>query len=151
MKHLKNFEGFFDLLKGPKNEIELQLELILERLTKARSQNICPYQIKKLNEYPDWIEFKDYGSHRFYEVVFDDITLVVDSAFYLSPSGGHSDYHLYFTETDSGERNVKPEESVRESLAKKFWKVLSDLKKIDDKNKSSSKLKGMINQEADLL
>jgi hypothetical protein len=156
MKHVKTFEGFFDFFK-PKNEVESHLMQILERLEKAKSESVCPYEIKGyFNEFPEWIKSKNYGTHHIYEVKFDDITIAVDSASYMTPSHRSLNMtELYFTETDMNERNVEPEKLVRESIAEKFWNVLSYLKKRDDKNKSSKKsserLGSMINPSADLL
>lgn len=161
MKYVKTFEGFFDFLKRDKNSIEIQIESILNRLKKVQKLKENPYIILKYvskETVPiDWIKYPNGVSKRYeweyYEVIFDDVTVVAVEE--VVPSiglhgGVWRNYSMFFRESDSEHVGVEPL-IIKESLSKKFFKILADIYHNNEKYKQLNKIKSIVNPAADLL
>ena len=157
---IKNFN-----LKFLKNELNKEFSLILDRLKKVQKLKQNPYSIRKFisgrnEESPiDWIDFTPesmyqdrlYGAE-YYEVIFDDVTLLSLRKHYHEFEGNTlTFYEIYIKETDSDQRNIEPVSHISNSIKKKFWVILADIFDKQKQYKQSDRLGSMINPAADLL
>lgn len=163
MKYVKTFEGFLDIFKPKRNETEQHLLSLYERLKKVQNLKENPYQVNKYYENHrydgntditiDWIRPDYSGAREYYEVIFDDVTLLsLRKKYYHGIEGGtETFYETYIKETDSEQRNVEPISHISNSIKKKFWVILADIFDKQKQYKQSDRLGNMINPAADLL